>query len=82
MMATYTYTVSGTAANKQTWTIVGTKEVKPGGFTALLNYAVQETFEGLTNGKAVFGNPGVGCSGPYKITRLVIELSEQSPSES
>jgi hypothetical protein len=33
------------------------------------------TFAALTEGKAVYGEPGP-CGGPYKITKLHIELVE------
>lgn len=69
----YTYSVSGTAAGEQTWQIDGQVEGKPGDFPLVFEHAMRATFNGLTNGKAVFGKPGVGCSGPYRITRLVIE---------
>ena len=72
-MTTFTYAVSGNAARDQTWEIIGTIEAKPGEFHAVFERAMIETFKALTSGKAVFGKPGVGCSGPYGITRLVIE---------
>jgi hypothetical protein len=72
-MITYTYTVAGTAADEQTWEITGSIEATQGNFPLVFNHAMKETFTGLTNGKAIYGNPGIGCSGPYEIVRLVIE---------
>jgi len=31
--------------------------------------------KGLTSGKAVFGSPGIGCQGPYKMRSLLIETT-------
>lgn len=68
------YTVVGTAAGDQTWTCEGTVTTT---FPDCLEDAMRAAFQQLTQGKAVFGNPGVGCRGPYKITRFEIIQSEQ-----
>ena len=39
--------------------------------------AMEETFHQLTNGRAVYGSPGVGCRGPYAIKRVLIEETTQ-----
>jgi hypothetical protein len=33
-------------------------------------------FAKLKAGKAVFGNPGIGCAGPYGVSRFLIEAEE------
>jgi hypothetical protein len=42
-------------------------------FNDSFGYAMEETFRQLTNGRAVYGEPGVGCRGPYGIRSLLIE---------
>jgi len=54
---------------------MGTVEVAtPGNFHAVPALAMKQAFQQLTDGKAVFGNPGVGCVGPYHITRMLLEV--------
>lgn len=73
-MPGYTYTVSGTAAENQTWETSGRIQTDlEGGFPNMVQEAMRESFMQLTQGKAVFGNPGIGCRGPYKITKLLVE---------
>jgi hypothetical protein len=67
---TYTYTVSGTAADGQTWETVGTIACE---FVDVWHHAMRCSFEDLTKGEAVYGQPGVGCQGPYDIDKIVIE---------
>ena len=69
----YKYKVEGTATNEQTWWIAGEKECMPGDFAKLPEIILRETFRVLTSGKAVYGKPGVGCSGPYSIKKFLIE---------
>lgn len=73
-MVAYSFTVEGTARNEQTWKTEGGIIVeKEGDFPNAVKMAMEKSFDQLTNGKAVFGFPGLGCSGPYKIQRLVVE---------
>ena len=72
-MKSYTYEVSGTARDGQTWKTNGTMDEMPGSFLLLPNRIAQEVFNRLTQGKAVFGKPGVGCKGPYSFTALIIK---------
>lgn len=39
--------------------------------------AMGASFQQLTSGRAVFGKPGLGCQGPYKITRFTLEKVAQ-----
>ena len=73
----YRYTVSGTAAGGQTWEVVGTLDIRPGNFALALNKTMQFVFDRLTSGNAVFGKPGVGCAGPYGITKFNLEKEMQ-----
>jgi len=71
---TYTYIIDGTAADGQTWTTTGSVETaSEGQFPATVQLAMADSFQQLTQGKAVYGQPGVGCRGPYHIARLLIE---------
>ena len=70
MKKKYHFTFEGTGSNAQTWTTTGYIECE---FNDVFDKASQQTFIQLTNGEAIYGNPGVGgCHGPYNITRVVI----------
>jgi hypothetical protein len=71
---TYRFAVHGTAADQQTWGVSGTVECLPGDFPAACDLALRQSFIKLTKGEAVFGFPGMGCRGPYGITKFTIEL--------
>jgi hypothetical protein len=74
-MSVYRWTVSGTAADGQTWETSGTVgPVQPGNFPAVCGSALEQSFIDLTGGRAIYGQPGVGCRGPYTITRLLVEI--------
>lgn len=73
-MLQYRYTMKGTAADNQTWTTTGeVKTVREDDWPRALDQAQRDSFMQLTRGKAVFGLPGVGCRGPYQITKFEIE---------
>lgn len=76
-MPRYRYTMHGAAAKDQTWSVNGEIDVydvtNHGQFLSVPRAAAQNAFEQLTSGKAIFGKPGVGCKGPYRITKLTIE---------
>lgn len=69
MIRNYKFKCEGSAKDYQTWTTEGTFRGELGdAFTA----ALRQSFEQLTQGKAVFGKPGVSCQGPYDISRIEI----------
>jgi hypothetical protein len=68
----YDYVITGTAADGQTWTTRGTVEAEPANFLDTPIMAMARCFEALTEGKAVYGQPGVGCRGPYQVTAMHI----------
>jgi hypothetical protein len=72
----FRYTIAGEAARGQSWEVTGLVEVMPGGFDAAILVTLREMFQQLTNGEAVFGKPGLGCDGPYAITKYLLELDE------
>ena len=73
-MMRYHYTMVGTAADDQTWGTTGKIAIEAGDFSSISEHALRHSFNELTQGKAVFGRPGIGCKGPYKIQVLLITL--------
>ena len=65
----YKFKIEGTGADDKTWTTEGEVACE---FFNVFDAAMESTYEQLTEGKAIYGQPGVGCSGPYKIDRLWI----------
>lgn len=74
-MPLFKYEMQGTAAGGQTWQTFGT--VEAAALMAAPNEALRESFNRLTAGRAVYGQPGAGCRGPYNITKLVIEACDE-----
>lgn len=71
---TYHYVVDGTDATGQKWQVTGYVDTFPGGvFRKVPEVAEAEMFVQLTQGKAVFGHPGLMCKGPYRVRKFVIE---------
>jgi hypothetical protein len=70
----YKFEIGGTAQGAQTWSTSGVVQTPTAGAFHLVPHMVMEaSFRQLTGGKAVFGNPGIGCDGPYAVTRMLIE---------
>jgi len=70
MRKPYRFTVHGCGVGGATFEASGSAVCE---FPESFEIAMLETFRQLTNGKAVYGSPGVGCNGPYSIRRIVIE---------
>lgn len=68
----FKFAIEGTARDGQTWATEGSCEGSIIDYSVLAN-AMRESFQQLTQGKAVFGKPGVGCRGPYDVTKITIE---------
>jgi hypothetical protein len=68
------YSIDGTAADGQTWTTKGRISAE---YPQVFSDAMAQSFQQLTQGKAVFGKPGVGCKGPYKINRFELVTVER-----
>lgn len=66
------YTVEGTAADGQKWKAEGEVADRLD-WVLLADEALRAAFQQVTGGKAVFGKPGIGCRGPYKITRVEVK---------
>lgn len=73
MTRTFHFEINGTAAKGQTWKAAGYIVDPSNDLTSVFNEAMRTSFEQLTEGKAVYGRPGVGCSGPYDVKKIVIE---------
>ena len=77
-MMQYRYSVAGRAAGEQTWEAKGVVEIdRPGDFPDVMQQAMTDSYRQLTQGKAIYGKPGLGCNGPYTITRMLIEEMQQ-----
>jgi hypothetical protein len=74
MAVQYRYEIDGTGANDQTWACTGHVTIdRPAEFAGVPDIAMRSAFMELTEGKAVYGEPGKGCVGPYEVTRMLIE---------
>jgi len=67
-------TVEGSDRDGQGWSVNCVVDAE---FADVVNAIMEVTFRDLTSGKAIFGCPGVGCNGPYKIHRLTVEEVRQ-----
>ena len=70
-MKIFRYSISGIAAEDQSWHTTGIIKVKNA--SEVFDVAMRDSFQQLTQGKAVYGKPGVGCVGPYELYRILIE---------
>ena len=68
---TYRWSISGLDGNDNAFYTHGTVTCD---FPAIVNEALAQSFDQLTNGKAIFGMPGLGCKGPYKIMGFTAHL--------
>lgn len=67
---TYTFIVEGTAADGQTYKTEVELDCE---LMDVWDFGMRLSFDKLTQGKAVYGKPGVGCRGPYEIDKITIE---------
>jgi len=74
MIKSYSYTIESSGAGGHTWKTAGRIDCE---FADCLIFAIRESFEQLTQGKAVYGRPGMGCAGPYDIHKVLIEQVKQ-----
>lgn len=73
-MRVYNYTMAGTGADDAPWEVSGQLSIDdPHEFTRTCNELARDAFLGLTSGRATFGHPGVGCLGPYRVTKFSFE---------
>jgi hypothetical protein len=70
----YGFEMSGTGGNGQSWKTKGSIECEWNDLWQEMNLS---TFAQLTEGRAIYGQPGVACKGPYDIDRIVIEKVKQ-----
>jgi len=76
-MVEYRYEVGGVGGDGGTWRVEGSMEIEvPGHFYTLPDKIMREVFGALTQGKAIYGSPGVACRGPYTVDRMLIVRME------
>jgi hypothetical protein len=75
----YKFTVGGIARGGQTWAVEGKVEGPDhgGGFNAVVQDVMGQSFQAITEGRAVYGRPAETCQGPYQITKLLVEKEDQ-----
>lgn len=72
-MDKFSYKLTGIAAAGQTWEVEGEYELHtPSAVPDMFLDILAQSFQALTHGKAVYGRPGLGCRGPYKIDTFVV----------
>jgi hypothetical protein len=74
MSQLFAFEITGSAADGQSWTTRGTVTLRDADVPDMVHAAMGETFLQLTQGKAVYGKPGLACRGPYKITKLLFSI--------
>ena len=76
----FQYLMRGTAAQGQTWETQGLLRILQGQpLHELMQAALSDTFHKLTSGNAVFGQPGVGCNGPYEVIEFHLYGLKETP---
>ena len=78
LVRVYNFEISGRSADDQTWTVSGDVTDSANDVGAAFDAAMRLAFSRLTEGKAIFGKPGVGCKGPYSIDKIVLERSAET----
>ena len=68
MKTTYIWFMTGTDANGNLWETKGVTECE---YHEIFNQANAECFKQLAK-RAVYGQPGKGCEGPYTVARVEI----------
>lgn len=72
-MDKFSYRITGEASGGQTWETEGEYELhSPSALPDMFMDILAESFQALTHGRAVYGQPGRGCRGPYKVNTFVI----------
>lgn len=75
MRKSYRFSINGHGAEGAPFEVRGSTLCE---FPELWDEMMKDTFNQLTNGRAIYGAPGVaGCRGPYSIRRILIEEQPQ-----
>jgi len=72
------FKVEGTAHGGQTYTCEGRVNANIADVPDCFMDVMRASFHQLTSGKAVFGQPGIGCRGPYTVTRIELKPGEEN----
>lgn len=75
MVRRWSFHVKGTAAGGVPWSCSGEIDAEP---AELWNRVMIHSFHELTEGRAIYGKPGVACKGPYEITSLHVERIDEA----
>lgn len=75
MIKKYHYRLDGLASGGQSWCVEGNIESE---WNDVFDTVLSHSFHELTKGRAIFGKPGLGCRGPYNMTRLTLEQLPES----
>jgi hypothetical protein len=70
MIKKYHYRLEGLAAQSQSWCVEGEVESE---WCDVFETILSHAFHQLTRGKAIYGKPGIGCRGPYNMTKLTLD---------
>lgn len=74
---TYKYKVEGLTGSGNTWATEGTVDGDIALAESFHKLVMRDSFEKLVTGRAIFGRPGAGCLGPYKVLKYTVELAKQ-----
>lgn len=74
MIKHYRLVVDGSGADGQTFQATTELACE---FHEAMSLGMVDIFQQITQGRATYGNPGVGCRGPYDIHRVLIEQVKQ-----
>lgn len=69
-MVKYEYEIQGGSSDGD-WTTSGTV-IAGTSLIDAIDAVMADSFNKLTQGKAVFGKPGVGCRGPYDMKKITV----------
>jgi hypothetical protein len=70
MVKHWKFEAGGLTADGVAWHTSGEIEAV---VTEVWERVMVHSFHALTNGKAIYGKPGVACKGPYEIKKVVVE---------
>lgn len=73
MTGVWKFVFEGTDAAGNEWRTECDVTAERGDLEGAFINARHRSFRDLTGGNAIFGKPGVGCRGPYRISRVTME---------
>lgn len=73
MIGYWKFTFEGTDSVGESWRTECEVAAERGDLEGAFINARHKSFRELTQGAAVYGKPGVGCKGPYRIQKVTME---------